>query len=151
MQGDPLSSPATFALFFVALWLGVGAILSVASRWTELAGRFPAAGQPAGTTLRGQVVSVGIVSENNVTYLTLSAEGLYLRPHFLFRFMRRPVLVPWSEVRFLSERKILWWRSYLLDLGGITTVRVKEKAFNAMDPFLIGASAAEARRLPARA
>jgi hypothetical protein len=151
VQGDPFASPAIFPFFFIALWLAVGAILSILSRWTELAGRFPAAAQPSGTTLGGQVVSVGVVGENNVTYLTVSPEGLYLRSHFLFRFMRRPVLVPWTEVRYVSERKTLWWRSYMFDLGGITTIRVKKRAFSTMDAFLVGPSSAEARQLAARA
>ena len=89
---------------------------------------------------------VGIVGDKNVTYLSVSDRGLYLRSHVLFRFMRAPVLVPWSEVKYVSERKVLWSRSYLVDLGGITTIRVRERAFLAMEGFLVGASSTAARQ-----
>jgi hypothetical protein len=103
-----------------------------------------------GKELKGQVVSVGIVGENNVTYVSVSDQGLYLRSHVLFRFMRAPVLVPWSEVKYVSERKVVWWRSYLVDLAGITTIRLREGAFQAMEGFLVGASSTAARRTGAR-
>jgi hypothetical protein len=125
-----------FPLFFAALWLTAGALLSTVSGWPRLARRFPAATEPSGTTLKGQVYSLGGVGENNVTALTVSAGGLHLKAHFLFRFLRPAILVPWSEVRFVSERKILWWRRYVLELGGATKIAIGEQAFRALEGFL---------------
>jgi hypothetical protein len=90
------------------------------------------------------VTSIGLIGENRVTLLSLSPAGLGLKAVLMFRFMRRPILVPWSEVRYVSTRTILWWRSHVFDLGGITQIRVKHAAFDLVQPFLCGAPGSEA-------
>jgi hypothetical protein len=55
----------------------------------------------------------------------------------LFRFRRPPILIPWSEVQYESARHFLWMRSHKLSLGGgVTPIRVKDKALRAFEPFL---------------
>src|SRR5262249_3002768 len=147
----PFDSPVLFAVLLVCLWLAAGMLVSFLSGWTALAQQFRADSGPVGKELKGQVVSVGIVGDKNVTYVSVSDRGLYLRSHVLFRFMRAPVLVPWSEVKYVSERKVLWWRSYLIDLGGIARIRLKEEAFRSIENFLVGSSSREARRTSAGA
>ncbi len=124
------------ALFFVLIWSAVTLLLSHLSGWPSLASQFPARETPAGVTLRGQVVGMGMVRENNVTSLVVSPEGLHLSALFLFRLGRPPALVPWSQVSYVSERKLLWWRDHLLDLGGLTTVRVRDRASELIKPYL---------------
>jgi hypothetical protein len=128
--------PYLLPLAFVGLWLFVGWILSRVSGWAALAERFPASERPQGRKLHRQVVSMGPVGEDGVTGMLVSSRGLYLYAMFLFRFGRRPLLLPWHAVAFVAEKKLLWWRSYDLDLGGLTTVRVKEKAFREIAPHL---------------
>ncbi len=124
------SIPIAGPLLFVGMWLLVGMILSHVSGWASLGERYAAPGRPAGLRLWGQVVSVGPISENGVTGLATGPQGLYLCANPLFRFGRKPLLIPWQAVTYLSVRKVLWWRSYKFDLGGITTVRVRERAFS---------------------
>jgi hypothetical protein len=121
----PIGAP----LFFVGMWLLVGMILSHVSGWASLGEQYAATGRPTGTRMWGQVVSIGPVRENGVTGLVVGPEGLYLFSNPLFRFGRRPLLIPWHAVTYASCRKVLWTRTYTLDLGGITTVRVREGAF----------------------
>ena len=129
--------PVWFPIYFVGLWLFVCALLAEFSRWPALARRFPGAERPGGTVLRGQVISVGIVSERNVTFLIPAAAGLYMYAHFLFRFRRPPILVPWSEIRYESTRRLLWMRSHKLSLGGnLASIRIRDKALRALEPFL---------------
>jgi hypothetical protein len=128
--------PYLLPLAFVGLWLFVGWILSHVCGWAALAERFAANERPRGSRLHGQVVSMGPVSESGVTGMIVSSQGLYLCAIFLFRFGRRPLLLPWHAVAFVAEKKLLWWRSYDLDLGGLTTMRVKEKAFREIAPHL---------------
>jgi hypothetical protein len=138
----PIGGP----LLFAGIWLLVGMILSHVSGWASLAERYAATGRPAGHRLWGQVVSVGPVRENGITGVAVGSEGLYLFASPLFRFGRRRLLIPWRAVKYLSERKVLWWRSYKLDLDGITTVRVREKAFTEIAAHISpGASGCTAR------
>ena len=121
-------------LLFVPIWSTVTALLSRLSGWPSLASRFPAIPEaPAGESVRGQVLGVGMVRENNVTTLIASPAGLHLSAMFLFRLGRPPVLVPWSEVRHVSERTWFGSRSHVLDLGGITTIRLKDKGYRMME------------------
>ena len=122
----PIGAP----LFFAGMWFLVGMILSHVSGWASLGQRYAATGRPAGHRMWGQVVSIGPVRENGVTGLAVGPEGLHLFSNPLFRFGRRPLLIPWRAVTYVSDRKLLWWRLYTLDIGGITTVRVRQAAFN---------------------
>ena len=131
--------PAVIALFpvaFLGMWLGVGALLSELSGWSRLARTFPGGARPSGPRISGQVVGMGPVSENGVTSLIPAAEGLYLYSNPFFRFRRPPILVPWAEIHESGERGMLWWRSISLELGQITTLRVRPKAIPALAPYL---------------
>ena len=121
---------------FAGLWLVVCAILSELSGWPRLARAFPGGARPPGKRIRGQVVGIGLVGENNVTGLIPTAEGLYIYSHPLFRFRRPPILVPWTEVHYDGERGALWWRSVGIDLGRITMLRLRPKAFPVLAPYL---------------
>ncbi|MGH7711573.1 MAG: hypothetical protein ACREOG_09820 [Gemmatimonadaceae bacterium] len=120
---------AMFSLLaLVGTWFLVTAILAAASGWPELANTFPGAERPAGKVLRRLVLKVGSVGENGVTALVPTAQGLYLESHPLFRFRRPAVHVPWNRIRFVDSHRILWQRSFTLDLGGVTTMRVRVPA-----------------------
>lgn len=137
MSGQPTSEfPLWFPFAFLGLWLLVSTILSELSGWRRLADRFAAGSRPAGQRLRRQVTGVGLTGENGVTGLIVTPEGLYLYAHPLFRFRRPPVLVPWPEVRYVGERRMLWRRTRVLDLGAITTVTVKQEAYAAIEPYI---------------
>ena len=139
-MADNTSFPLWAPPFGVCLWLFVGAILSQLSRWPELAKRFPGTAAPDGPRLTGQVVSIGYIGESNVTSLVPTPQGLGLRAMILFRFRRAPVLVPWADVKYISTRKSLGIRTYLFELGGITTIRVTDRAFQEIARFIPGLS-----------
>jgi len=110
---------------FMVLWTAVTGLLAYVSGWPALAAAYRCMARPPGASLRGQVIALGLVRERNVTYLILTASGLYLYPLWPFRFMRPPLLVPWKEVRYLDSRQIFWLRSADLDLGGLARLRVR--------------------------
>ena len=117
----------TGLLLVAAVWLLVTTLLSALSGWPALAAAFPGGPIPDGERLRGQVLGLGLVRENNVTTLVPCARGLYLYAMILFRLRRPPVLVPWSQVRYRDSRRLLWSRWYVLDLGGVTSIRVRQR------------------------
>ena len=84
----------------------------------------------------GQVKQIGTVPERNVTHMIISEHGLYLYAFFLFRFLHPPLLIPWNKVRFVGEDKTLWWYTYELDIGQITTLSVTRKAYEAMRRYV---------------
>jgi len=124
------------AVNFVGLWFLVCGILAELSGWPTLARRFPGGPRPRERRLRRQVLTFGLVSENGVTNLIVSPQGLYLFSNPLFRFRRRPILVPWSQVKEAGERGRLWWRASVFDLGGVASIGVKRRACEAIMPFV---------------
>ncbi|MFN8574509.1 MAG: hypothetical protein U0132_20825 [Gemmatimonadaceae bacterium] len=114
-------------LFFVGLWTVVTGLLASLSGWTALAESFPGGERPAGEVIRGQVIGMGRVQEKNVTFVIATTAGLYLYAMPLFRFRRQPVLVPWRRVRYAESHRFLWARWHDVDLGGVTTLKVRPR------------------------
>lgn len=112
---------------FAGFWVLVTGVIASISGWPDLADTFPGGERPQGQPLRRSVLKIGPVGENGVTTLRPSPQGLYMSSHPLFRFRRSPVLVPWSRIEYVKSHRLLWQRSVTLDLGGITTIRVRAR------------------------
>ncbi len=135
---DPSSSqfPIWIPFFVMGLWLFMSAFFALSSGWLALANRFRASFRPEGEKVTNQVKQMGIVPERSVTHMIISEQGLYLYASFLFRFLHPALLIPWNEVRLVSEHKTLWWYTYELDIGRITTLSVTRRAYEAMQRFV---------------
>ena len=128
-----------FFVFFIPFWLLIGGLLALISGWRSVAARFPAGDiPPDGERFSGQVSGFGIVGENNVTRVLVSTAGLHLSAILPFRFGRPPILVPWDQVKWRSERRFLWVHHHRLDLGGLGTVTMKERAYRAAAAYMTG-------------
>ena len=134
MQGDSVESGLLAAgLIAVALplfaifWVLITGVLASISGWPNLADTFPAGERPDSEALRRSVLKIGRIGENNVTTLRPTPQGLYMSANPLFRFRRPPVLVPWNRIEYVTSHRVLWQRSSTLDLGGITTIRVRNR------------------------
>jgi len=135
MQG-PLENPLWFAAFFLVAWVAVTVLLAVLSGWPSLARRFRTGDRPSGTPMRGQVSRIGLVTERNVTGLVVSDRGLYLWALWPFRLLRPPLLIPWSAIRSVRERPVLWMPTYVVDVGASVEIALRKKAYDAIRPFL---------------
>lgn len=107
------------------------------SGWAALAKRFRAGPQPDGPRLTHQVVRVGRLGERRGTSMIPTADGLYLCSHPLILF-RPALLIPWSLIRYAGGRQFLWMHARVLDLDGITTLSIRDEAFRAINPYLVG-------------
>ena len=136
-QQPPTILLVAFPIVFVGMWLLIATVLTEFSGWSRLARAFPGGPRPAGRRLYGQVMGMGLVGEKGVTTLIPTSDGLYLYSALLFRFHRPPVLVPWHEIHNDGERGTRWWRNFVLELGGVTTLRIRAKAFPILEPYLV--------------
>jgi len=88
-----------FPVYFLTLWLVVGAVVSFIGGWFSLAQVYRTQEAFDGAKWRMQSGRMrGLANYNNVLTLGVSQQGLYLASMFLFRFMHPPLLVPWSEI-----------------------------------------------------
>src|ERR1043165_6724688 len=136
---DSSQFPLWFPLFFIGMWLFMSAFSAFISGWLFLARRFRAGSRPEGQKVTGQVKQMGVLPENRVTHMIVSDSGLYLYASLLFRFLHPALFIPWSDVRLVREIKTLWWYSYELDLGSVTSLRVTQNAYEVLRRYLAAA------------
>jgi len=109
--------------------------------WYWLAKQFKIAEQePTGTALRVQHVRIGLASYNGVIKAATSAVGLSLSVAFIFRVGHPPLLIPWSCIGPLEERRFLWSTTYttriLTDSGSIRFKFSSRELKNMIQPWL---------------
>src|SRR5580658_7692562 len=107
----PFALLAIFPIYFLWLWLLVGATISVIGGWFSLAKVYRTQEAFDGAKWRMQSGQMRwLANYNNVLTIGVSQQGLYLASMFLFRFMHPPLLVPWSEIKV--RRKQGWVFEY---------------------------------------
>jgi len=120
---------AIFPVYFVALWLLVGAIVSFVGGWFSLSKLYRTHGPFDGAKWRGQSGRMRwLTNYNHVLTLGASREGLYLASMFLFRFMHPPLLIPWREIKVRMSKD--WFFEYVtLSMGNELAIplRIREK------------------------
>jgi len=116
---------------FVAMWIGVMALLSHMSGWPKLAAVYRARRPPSGRCFLFARGKVGEVWFNGCLTIYTSPEGLYLSVWPIFRFREPPLFIPWSEVRDRRETRWLWWRLIEFNVGSPTvgTIRLGPGVF----------------------
>lgn len=109
----PALFAAIFPVYFVTLWLLIGAIISHTGGWRSLAKIYRTEVAFHGAKWSGQSGQMRrLTNYNGVLTLGASREGLYLACMFLFRFMHPPLLIPWSEIKV--QRKKGWVFDYVI-------------------------------------
>jgi len=87
-------------LFFIAMWLMVGALLGVMTGWSGLSQAYPDTGEAALLTLRWQSGMMGAgVRINGVLTLSACPSGLRVAVSRWFFPFSRPFLAPWADIR----------------------------------------------------
>jgi hypothetical protein len=104
--------------------------------WTALAARYRARSRPKGRSLLGQVTRIGKMNEGNITRLIVTDEGLFLHAIIFCRFGRPPLLIPWRDIGWVQEAKEIFFTVWDLDLGGITSIRIRRKAYERLKDFV---------------
>jgi hypothetical protein len=125
----PSAFAAIFPIYFLSLWLLVGAIISFVGGWSSLAKvyrmRVPFNGAKWAMQ-SGRMRS--LANYNNVLTIGVSPQGLYLASMFLFRFMHPPLLVPWNEIKVRRSKG--WVFEYVTFMMGrelAIPLRIREK------------------------
>lgn len=96
---------AAFLVIIPASWLAIIYGMARLSGWLELARLYPGPDRIAGEVHRFASARFRMfVGYNRNLTITLSPEGLHIRPMILFRLRHAPLLIPWTAVTEL-ERK----------------------------------------------
>jgi len=94
-----------FPIYFLSLWLLVGAAISSVGGWFSLARVYRAQAAFTGAKWSMQSAQMRWLARyNHVLTIGASPQGLYLASMFLFRFMHPPLLIPWSEIKVRRKK-----------------------------------------------
>ena len=109
------------AYFIVALlpgfFAGLLVVIAKVSGWTQLVDRFPGDRVPDdGIIFRCQYFRIGWCDYNGCITIHVSSEGLYLAVWPIL-VGHRPILIPWSQLRVLEERRRRWFPVALVEVG----------------------------------
>ena len=112
-----------FYPLFVLVWFGLTGLLAHFGGWASLARRYRATRRPDGRRFRFASGSMGSrilpVSYGGCLFVTANDEGLYLSILFLFRFQSPPLLIPWSEMESVTEKRFI--------MSTYTAIRVRDQ------------------------
>jgi hypothetical protein len=101
--------PLFLPFYIVAMWLGVGFVVSRMG-WCGFAQKYAASSRPPGRSFNCRSAWFGTIfaSYRNVMRVVFSDAGIYIYPLFLFRAFHRPFLVPWDKVVGVSRKERFW-------------------------------------------
>ena len=126
-------SPYLFFLIFVS---GIVLMLYFFSKrgWADLAAqyRYPAAffGKRIG------IVTAGIngVSYNGCLLMKTNEEGIWMRPVLFIRLFHPAILIPWSELKEVREKKHFFrYREIVIGASAVAFLQVSEKLFGKLE------------------
>ena len=123
-----------FPFFFAGMWVLVSFILSKTG-WNNLAQKFRTNDAFHGTRIGIISASINSASYNNSLVLRYNYDGIYLRPVLFFRSFHPPIFVPWSEIKYVRDKKIFLTRLKELVIGDpcIAMITIKASAFNKLE------------------
>jgi hypothetical protein len=125
MQANPNSlpsyAPILFFFGFVAFWMAICFIISMATGWLALSRRFTRQSEPCGETRSAGPLFYSVYMRywshyGSVIRATAAQDGLYLSVLFPFRVGYPPLAIPWEEIEMGTAT--FFWRKYVqLTLG----------------------------------
>jgi hypothetical protein len=114
----------TFALLFPVAWAGGTVLFAVVSGWRSLAEAYRFDGAFDGQRWGWKSATVGSVNYDSCLTFGAARDGLYIRPHWLFRLGHAPLFIPWSDVQ-VAEAQGWVFRYFDLRFAHAPEVRVR--------------------------
>jgi hypothetical protein len=109
---------ALFALLFAAGWCVVMFAISRIGGWGALASKYRATSVPDGKRFWFQSATLGSMKYGSCLTVVVGSAGLYLAVFAPFRMGHPPLLIPWTELHGLREKRFLWlWRLVEMQVG----------------------------------
>ena len=114
-----------FLPLFLAILLGMAALLTAASGWRTLSNRFPSVAQAEGERFHFASAKMGRVSWFPVNYggcliVTVAPAGLAVSIYLPFRLLCPEFFIPWTQVESVEERASALSRRTVVRIRGST-------------------------------
>lgn len=140
----PWEAYLTLALI-PGFFAGLLVVIAKFSGWEKLAERFPADRVlDEGMCFRGQFLRIGWCDYNGCVTIRVSPDGLLLAVWPIF-VGHAPLLIPWSVVRVVEERRRRWFADALVEVGQppLAKLHLPLQVIDAARPWLPPPASAE--------
>lgn len=126
-----------FPFFFIGVWIFATYIIANMA-WNDLVEHYRAPDHVEGKRIGINSLSINSVNYKNSIVLTYNEVGLYMKPILLFRLFHEPLLIPWTEMRVVRTKKILFTAYTEVSVGTPTStiLLLKEKTFNQFQQYI---------------
>ncbi len=106
--------------------------------WRDLVEHYRAPDHVEGKRIGVNSLSINSVNYKNSIVLTYNEVGLYMKPILLFRLFHEPLLIPWTEMRVIRTKKILFTAYTEVSIGSprSTILLLKVKTFNQFQQYI---------------
>jgi hypothetical protein len=107
--------------------------------WKKLQGRYRCrTNYFFGKDIKIRKVTIDGVGNRNTIRFKTSEEGLYMKPLFPNYIVSKPVLIPWTEIKNIQDKRILLKKYKKLVIGNplIATIELSEADFHKFSEYI---------------
>ncbi|WP_309941639.1 hypothetical protein [Aureibacter tunicatorum] len=99
--------------------------------WSDLVEKYKMNNRFTGKRVGIISASVNASNYQNCLILKYNDDGLYLKTTIFFKLFHPPIFIPWTEVKSVREKKILFTRYNELIIGDpfIATIKLRAKTY----------------------
>src|SRR3977135_2062016 len=97
-----------FPFLFAGMWILITFIISRMG-WSDLSAHYETINPFLGQRVGIISASINSANYNNSLILKYNEVGIYLRPIIIFRLFHKPILIPWTEIKEVRNKNILFF------------------------------------------
>ena len=110
-----------FLFFFAGMWMLVLSLISVLGGWRSLAEKYPLSGIAAGKVLKSfSFCSLRLnlfATYSKTLRITIHEGGIVLSPIFIYKFMHKPIFIPWEHIEGVEKKHAFFSYRYKLQVN----------------------------------
>lgn len=92
----------------------------------------------SGEKIKIKSISIDGLSSQNVVKIKISNQGLFMRPSMPFNLFSKPILIPWTEITDVQEKKVMFGKYKRLVIGNpfASTIDIPGKDYNKISKYI---------------
>ena len=91
-----------------------------------------------GEKIKIKSISIDGLSSQNVVKIQISRQGLYMKPSIPFNIFSKPILIPWTEITDIQEKKVMFGKYKRLVIGKpfASTIDIPDKDYYKISKYI---------------
>ena len=91
-----------------------------------------------GERIKIKNISIDGLSSQNVVKIMISNHGLFMKPSIPFNIFSKPILIPWTEITDVQEKKVMFGKYKRLVIGNpfASTIDIPDKDYYKISKYI---------------